>query len=331
MCAPSPPKPPDPQETAAAQTGTNVSTAIANTMLGNVNQVGADGSTLDYDQTGSYSWTDPSSGASYDIPTFTATTSLSDDAQGIFDTNMQTQGNLADLGAQQSEFLGGYLSDPFSYSPGEHESWAMGLYEDINGDQVARDRAAMEAQLANQGVVPGSEAYDAAMSNLLGGQQTARDRFMLDSYDTGLNTAMTERSQPINEIAALLSGGQINMPQFAQNQPSGIPTTDFAGLTNANFNQQQQNHQQEMANYNNIMGGLFNLGSSAIMASDIRIKEDIRRVGETDGGLPVYTYRYKGGSVTHMGVMAQDVERVDASAVHDIGKGIKGVDYRKVK
>lgn len=39
MAKPKAPTPPDPKETAAAQTGTNVSTALANTFLGNVNQV----------------------------------------------------------------------------------------------------------------------------------------------------------------------------------------------------------------------------------------------------------------------------------------------------
>jgi len=47
MGKPSPPKPPDPQETAAAQQNTNVNTALANTFLGNVNQITPDG-TLTY-------------------------------------------------------------------------------------------------------------------------------------------------------------------------------------------------------------------------------------------------------------------------------------------
>lgn len=60
--------------------------------------------------------------------------------------------------------------------------------------------------------------------------------------------------------------------------------------------------------------------------SDARVKEDIRRVGETDEGLGVYTYRYKGSPVTQMGVMAQEVEQVHPEAVGNIG-GIKTVRY----
>lgn len=58
MAKPKAPTPPDPKETAAAQTGTNVSTGLANTFLGNVNQVTPYG-TLTY----TYSGLDPAGGA----------------------------------------------------------------------------------------------------------------------------------------------------------------------------------------------------------------------------------------------------------------------------
>jgi hypothetical protein len=52
------PQPPDPIRTASAATATNVATSVANAFLNNVNQVTPQGS-LQYDQTNSYSWTDP--------------------------------------------------------------------------------------------------------------------------------------------------------------------------------------------------------------------------------------------------------------------------------
>ena len=77
-----PPTPPDPNATARAQTSTNVSTAVANAFLNNTNQTSPDGS-LDYNQTGSYSWTDPTTNATYNIPRFTATQTLSPEQQQI--------------------------------------------------------------------------------------------------------------------------------------------------------------------------------------------------------------------------------------------------------
>lgn len=73
---------------------------------------------------------------------------------------------------------------------------------------------------------------------------------------------------------------------------------------------------------------MLGLGMQGIplMFSDRRLKEDIKRVGETDDGLGVYTYKYKGSPVTLMGVMAQEVEKVKPEAVGEIG-GFKAVNY----
>ena len=56
--APSAPPPPDPYATARAQTSSNVSTAVANTVLGNANETGPLGS-VRYQQTGSYRLGEP--------------------------------------------------------------------------------------------------------------------------------------------------------------------------------------------------------------------------------------------------------------------------------
>jgi len=56
--APSPPPPPDPYATARAQTSSNVSTAVANTVLGNADETGPLGS-VRYQQKGSYQLGEP--------------------------------------------------------------------------------------------------------------------------------------------------------------------------------------------------------------------------------------------------------------------------------
>jgi hypothetical protein len=117
------PDPTPPKETSAATTGTNVSTAIANSFLGNVNQVTPDG-TLTYDQTGSYQWNDPYTGQSYTIPRFTATQTLSPQQQAIKDQTNSADLNLATLANTQSGFLNDYMAKPFSYSTGDYENWA---------------------------------------------------------------------------------------------------------------------------------------------------------------------------------------------------------------
>ena len=69
------PEPTPPKETSAAQTGTSVSTAVANAFLQNPSENTPWGSTA-VNPTGTYGWTDPYTGQTYNIPTFTRTTTL---------------------------------------------------------------------------------------------------------------------------------------------------------------------------------------------------------------------------------------------------------------
>lgn len=325
MGKPSPPEPPDPQETSAASTSTNVGTAIANAFLGNVNQVTPDG-TLSYEQTGNYEWNDPYTDQTYDVPTFTATQTLSPEQQAIQDQQRQAELNLSTLANDQSAFLGDYMAEPFSYDPGEHEGWALGLYDELNSDRVSQDDEALRSRLANQGIKAGSEAYNREMEAFRSGNMDSRNRFLLDSFKTGFGTAQAERNQPINEITALLSGSQVSQPNFVNAQQPTIPTTDVAGLINENYNQQYNNYQTRMAQSQNLMGGLFGLGSALIM-SDERTKENVKKVGSVEGK-QIYSYSYKHDPAhkKHIGVMAQEAEKSNPEAVREIG-GIKHVDY----
>src|SRR3546814_1455249 len=94
---------------------------------------------------------------------------------------------------------------------------------------------------------------------------------------------------------------------------------DYAGLVN-------QNYQNQMNAYGAKMGGLFglagSLGGAAIM-SDRRLKAEIKRVGKLDNGLNVYSYRYKAGGATHLGLMADEVEKLHPEAVVAGNNGFK--------
>jgi len=108
------PKPPDPAETAGAQTANNIGTAMANQVLGNVNQITPSGS-LTYEQTGSTEWTDPNTGNVYDLPSYTATKSLSDSERSIFDAGQATRNNMADLSTLVSGQMNEHFATPFSF------------------------------------------------------------------------------------------------------------------------------------------------------------------------------------------------------------------------
>ncbi len=84
----------------------------------------------------------------------------------------------------------------------------------------------------------------------------------------------------------------------------------------------------------NLLGTV--LGSAAQgygkSVSDERLKLDMERIGSTNDGLPIYSYRYVPAidprGTPRIGLSAQDVEKVYPDAVSEIG-GFKAVDYGK--
>lgn len=64
--------------------------------------------------------------------------------------------------------------------------------------------------------------------------------------------------------------------------------------------------------------------------SDLRLKEDVRQVGTTADGLPLYTFRYRGQEGVYEGVMAQDVLAVRPDAVLTGADGYYLVDYDRL-
>lgn len=405
MCSPSAPEPTDPQETASAQTGTNINTAVANTIMGNMDQYTPDGSVTysygdtntpqieqytiagtpgtpaqpgqgnvfglpfgagqdavagtpdrtgyrvggqefdtyeaaleyqqslpGYDPNSTYSWVD-SNGVTHTVPRGTVTQTLSPEGQVIHDNNTQTQTNLSELASDQSAFLNDYMTEPFAYDPGQHENWALNLYDQINGDSLAASQERLRTQLANQGIGIGSEAYDRAMSGMYEGQQGARDQFMLNSYGQGMQTALTNRNQPINEIIGLLNGSQVQQPNFLNPNTSQIPTTDYAAIVaNADAAEMAAWQQNQAAGGSLFsgLGGLFQgLGSAGLTLSDERAKTDKEKIGETKDGLGLYSFKYKGSDKTEIGLMAQEVKKKKPGAVKTMPTGLMAVDYGK--
>ncbi|CAN1568649.1 hypothetical protein MCELHM10_03054 [Paracoccaceae bacterium] len=64
--------------------------------------------------------------------------------------------------------------------------------------------------------------------------------------------------------------------------------------------------------------------------SDIRLKEDIQRIGTNRLGLGVYRYRYKGLEGVYEGVMAHEVEVMHPGAIRAMPYGFKAVNYAKL-
>jgi len=332
---PTPPPAPDPVKTAEAQQTMNQNTATTQQLLNMVNQVTPDGS-LTYNQTGSNSFVG-ADGKTYTVPQFTATQTLSPTGQKLLDTTNVTKQNLADAGVTASNTINSVLGKPVDLSNDAVENRLFELGSARLTPQFQRDENALRTQLINAGIRPGTEAWNTEMTRLGQSKSDALNQLVLGGRQQSINEILTERNQPLNEIIGLMSGSQVSQPGFTNTPQSQVAGVDYAGMVQNNYNNAMKQYQADMSSNNAAMGGMFGLGGTLgaaaikygapLMLSDRRAKENIRRVGTLDNGLPVYLYTYIGDDTPMIGVMADEVEVVAPHAVVTGADGLKRVNY----
>lgn len=336
--APSAPAAPDYAGAAQATAAGNLDAARAATAANRVNQVTPYGN-LNYQITGS----DP-----YGNPTWTATTSLSDVGQQLL--NNQNAAALG-LGGTINSALGrvqetmGQGFNPnlpsVGINPGEtyQEAYMRRL-----APQIEQNRNSLQAQLANQGIEPGTKAYENAMriqgqkeNDLLLGATTQGFGTGLAANQNAYTQAMSNYNLPLNTLSALRSGAQVQNPSFVNSaQQATTSGPDLLGAAQMGYNAQMGDFNAKQAAQANLNSGLMGLGGTlgaAALMSDIRTKEHIKQIGFLSNGLSVYEYEYKpewkeeAGYGKFIGVMAQEVEQVMPHAVITRPDGYKMVDY----
>jgi hypothetical protein len=333
--APSAPAAPDYRAAAQETAAGNLDAARAATAANRVNQVTPYGN-LDY----SISGTDP-----YGNPTWTATTSLSDVGQQLL--NNQNAASLglggtinAALGRVQStmgeEFNPNLPSTGFDPGQSYQDAYMQRL-----APQLEQSRESMQAKLANQGVAPGTQAYENAMrqqaqreNDLLLGATTQGFGVGSQANQQAFNQEMTKYNMPLNTLSALRSGSQVQNPSFVNSsQQATTSGADILGAAQMGYNAQMGDFNQKQAAQQNFNQGLMGLAGAGIMASDIRMKENIKQIHWLPNGLPVYEFEYKpefkdiAGHGKFVGVMAQEVEMVQPEAVITNANGYKMVNY----
>ncbi len=254
MKAAAPPAAPDPVATANAQTASNVKTATTQQQLNMVDQTNPYG-TQSWTQSGK--WEDGT-------PKFSMATTFSPEEQAKQQQQWEFDKLTNQLGINQTKKLTGIMDTPFKIDNDATESRLMDLGRKRLDPVLERRTSALESKLYNQGVMPGTEAYREAMAENTRGSNDAYDQLMLSGRGQAASELMAERNQPINEITALMSGGQVNQPTFGSTPQTSVANTDVAGITQQGFDNSLVGWKQKNSENAALMGGLFSLGGAAL-------------------------------------------------------------------
>jgi hypothetical protein len=247
-----------------------------------VNQFTPYGS-LQYNQTGTYNWTDPYTGTNLAIPQFTATQSLTPQGQAIVGQQMGAQFNMAGTANEASKNLAGQMANPINLSqipaqgqtqpltqapmaqtsidtsqlpgiqtsygdPSQFAGQANQLQQSIMQrlqPQINQQQEQLRQQLADQGIQYGSQAYNNAFTNF---------NNQLSNLQLGAVSAADTEQQNLQQMAAA-QGAFANQAQaqgFSQAATQGQFTNaaqaqNYAQLQ-ANFAAQNQANTQALQN-----------------------------------------------------------------------------------
>ncbi|WP_395443564.1 tail fiber domain-containing protein [Caulobacter sp. UC70_42] len=217
--------------------------------------------------------------------------------QGQFANSAQSQANTQNL--QAAGF--------HNTTAGQDYSQNLGAAQFANSAQnQGFQQSLANAQIANQGA-------------------QANAQFGNEARNQGLQERAYIQNQPLNQFNSLMSSGQVSTPQGVQYTPTQVGQTDVLGAYALNQQAQQANANRAAQANSGMMGGLFSLGSAALM-SDVRLKKNIERVGTLKPGIDLYAYEYAWGGGSRVGVLAQEVLAVNPAAIVNVG-GYMAVDY----
>lgn len=354
---PAPPTPVDPTALAAAQASANQGTAQLQSRLNNANSYTPYGSVTQTQNPDTQQWT--------------STTTLSPQEQGLFDQSMQAQGSALGVANQQIGRVGQALGQGLTpgniqgqiNAPDSQQAVNDATHAAFNSSmnllqpQMQQNAEHQQAQLVAQGLNPNDAAYQNSQTlfdnsqnelksqaanaavqtgqqeqNTLFGQAAQRGNFANQAAGQLFNQQAAAQSQPINEFAALMGQGQVQSPQGTGFNATGVAPTDVTGAYALSQQQQNANYQSALQQQQSSLSGLMSLGQAGMMAfSDVRLKEDVRRVGTHASGLPLYSFRYVWDrQAHHVGVMAQEALQVRPDVVGLHPSGFLMVDYGKL-
>lgn len=204
---------------------------------------------------------------------------------------------------------------------------AMGIRQQGVGEAISQGNFNNQSQ--NQQFAQNQQALsninNAAQGNFA--QGLAAGQFGNQARSQALQEADYFQNAPLNILNALRTGNQVQMPQFG-NVAGGaqIAAPPIYNAASDQYAAQMQNYNAQLQANNGLMQGIAGIGSAAIMASDRRLKKNIRKLFTRLDGLGVYLYQYIWGK-WHIGVMADEVAVLRPDALGPSMGGFMTVNY----
>ena len=246
-----------------------------------------------------------------------------DARQGVAQSLNDFYGQLARNDLIGQGMNNAYASGMQAYNTGQQQQLTAGAQMGNLGNAV--QQSGLNTAQAYAGLGQQAQDQGLAGSNALFQSGTQQQQLNQQQLNLAYQNYMNQQNYPIEMLNLrmnALSNSPYNTASLAVQPPSNASASNlgsFAALSGL------------LGNLGGSGGSNSGVGGNNIWGSDIRIKRDIVHVGTTKKmKLPVYAFRYLWDDQLHIGVMAQDVEKIAPEAVLHDAAGFKAVDYSKV-
>ena len=201
--------------------------------------------------------------------------------------------------------------------------------EDLGQGQFANSAAAQQ-YAQNQGLAGFNNQTQAqGFGQNASAAQLAQTNAQLSDQarQQGLQERAYIQNEPINQFTGLLGLGQVATPTGVQYTPSQVAPTDVVGANALSAQVAQANANRAAQSQSGLMGGLFSLGSAALLGSDRRLKTSRRHLRTRKDGVRVWSFRYRAGGPVQIGIMAQELRKLRPDLVVRRADGMLAVNY----
>jgi hypothetical protein len=214
---------------------------------------------------------------------------------------------------------------------------AQNVQQNLFGQELQAGQFGNQAMLGQNAAQLQNLGFNNQQIQQLFANQMAGANLSNQARQQGLQEQAYLRNEPLNTLSAVRTGSQVQGPQFVNSfNQATTQGADLLGAAGMQYNAQMGDFNAQQAAQANLNSGLMGLAGAGIMKySDIRIKENINRIGTLPNGLPFYSFEYKpefkdhplAGYGLHTGVMAQEAEQMYPQAVTTLDNGYKAVNY----
>lgn len=249
--APKTPTYPNPTQTANTQADFNVKAAQQQQAMSTMGQETPYGS-LTYTTS-----IDPITG----LPKYQANTKFTPEQQALLDTLQNTKS----ITGQGGETLAGNTIGQYETAP-DLIGGANSLTQQVLNSQLPAwerfmqpEREQLDTKLRNQGIMPGTPAYQQQVDALSNQQNLTKGQWLGNFEPQAFNQAQTQYQLPLENIQTLMgmSGPADLKSSFTQTPTANVAAPDYSGQVSNQFDAQLKAQQNKIAQQNALMSALF--------------------------------------------------------------------------